>query len=202
MTPATRRALAQEGHGRIAGARPARRRAAARLRHRDAHRAAIERRRRVQRGVACIQSCIDSKRRAPSVGGGSSAPASAGDASTSSRRPGARSWCSSARSGARSCSPFSALPGSNMRDFAAYVRRHLPATGLPADRYDSIVDELASELEARYSRHLERGATDEAAWNAVVAEIPSWAHLRPRPRGRNCRPARRTCTQVDRDSHA
>ena len=64
-----------------------------------------------------------------------------------------------------------------MRDFAAYVRRHLPATGLPAERYDSIVEELASELEARYTRHLERGATDETAWNAVVAEIPSWPHL-------------------------
>jgi predicted permease len=61
-----------------------------------------------------------------------------------------------------------------MPDFAAYVRRHLPATGLPAERYDSIVEELASELEARYRKHLERGASDEDAWNAVVAEIPSW----------------------------
>jgi hypothetical protein len=64
-----------------------------------------------------------------------------------------------------------------MPDFAAYVRRHLPAMGLPAKRYDSIVDELASELEARYSRHLDHGATDTEAWNAVIAEIPSWADL-------------------------
>ena len=64
-----------------------------------------------------------------------------------------------------------------MRDFAAHVRRHLPATGLPAERYDAIVDELASELEARYSRHLERGASDEDAWSAAVAEVPSWVHL-------------------------
>jgi len=64
-----------------------------------------------------------------------------------------------------------------MRDFSAYVRRHLPATRLPAERYDSIVDELASELEARYTTRLDKGATDEEAWNAVLAEIPSWVHL-------------------------
>jgi putative ABC transport system permease protein len=64
-----------------------------------------------------------------------------------------------------------------MRDFAAHVRRHLPATGLPAERYDSIVDELASELEARYTTRLDNGATDEEAWQAVTAEIPSWMHL-------------------------
>ncbi|HZL95049.1 MAG TPA: ABC transporter permease, partial [Vicinamibacterales bacterium] len=43
--------------------------------------------------------------------------------------------------------------------------------------YDSIVDELASELEARHSRHLDHGATDAEAWNAVIAEIPSWVDL-------------------------
>jgi putative ABC transport system permease protein len=64
-----------------------------------------------------------------------------------------------------------------MRDFVGYVRRHLPATGLPAKQYDSIVDELASELEGRYSRHLDHGATDAEAWNAVIAEIPSWVDL-------------------------
>lgn len=64
-----------------------------------------------------------------------------------------------------------------MRDFTAYVRRHLPATDLPAERYDSIADELADELEARYTARLDGGATDEDAWNAVVAEIPSWVHL-------------------------
>src|SRR5262245_13681961 len=64
-----------------------------------------------------------------------------------------------------------------MREFAAYVRRHLPAKGLPAERYDSIVDELASELEARYNTHLQHGLSDDEAWNAVVAQIPSWEDL-------------------------
>jgi predicted permease len=64
-----------------------------------------------------------------------------------------------------------------MRDFPAYVRRHLPASGLPAERYDAIVDELASELEARYSRHRDKGASDDEAWRAITAEIPSWIHL-------------------------
>src|SRR5262245_50849727 len=64
-----------------------------------------------------------------------------------------------------------------MRDVAAYVRRHLPARDLPADRYAAIVDELAAELEARYTRHLENGATDEDAWRAAAAEIPDWVDL-------------------------
>jgi predicted permease len=64
-----------------------------------------------------------------------------------------------------------------MRDFAAFVRRHLPSAGLPAQRYDAIVEELASELEARYTRRLNEGATEQNAWNAAVAEIPSWTEL-------------------------
>ena len=64
-----------------------------------------------------------------------------------------------------------------MRDFAAYVRRHLPAAGLSAERYDAIVDELAAELEARYTKRLREGGTEEDAWNAAGAEIPSWPEL-------------------------
>jgi len=64
-----------------------------------------------------------------------------------------------------------------MRDFAAHVRRHLPPAGLPAERYDAIVDELASELEARYTKRLREGATDQDAWDAAKAEIPSWPEL-------------------------
>lgn len=84
-----------------------------------------------------------------------------------------------------------------MRDFVAYVRRHLPAAGLPAERYDAIVDELASELEARYSRHLERGATADEAWKATIDEIPSWDLLAgdlaaATPSYANHPPARRT----------
>lgn len=64
-----------------------------------------------------------------------------------------------------------------MRDFAAHVRRHLSRRDVPGDRYDEVVDELASELEARYAALVQRGATDEEAWNAALAEIPSWPSL-------------------------
>jgi hypothetical protein len=36
-----------------------------------------------------------------------------------------------------------------MRDFVAHVRRHLRRADVPDDRYDDVVEELASELEAR-----------------------------------------------------
>ncbi len=64
-----------------------------------------------------------------------------------------------------------------MRDFAAFVRGHLPSAALPAERYDAIVDELASELEARYAKRLNEGETEQDAWNTAIAEIPSWPEL-------------------------
>jgi predicted permease len=64
-----------------------------------------------------------------------------------------------------------------MRDFIAHVRRHLSTLDVPEGRYDEVVDELASELEARYAALVQRGATDEDAWNAALAQIPSWPSL-------------------------
>jgi putative ABC transport system permease protein len=64
-----------------------------------------------------------------------------------------------------------------MRDFIAHVRRHLSRHDVPEGRYDEVVDELASELEARYAALVQRGATDEDAWNAALAQIPSWSSL-------------------------
>ena len=64
-----------------------------------------------------------------------------------------------------------------MRDFVAHVRRHLSRQDVAEDRYEEIVDELASELEARYTVLIQRGATDEDAWHAVLAQIPSWPSL-------------------------
>jgi predicted permease len=69
-----------------------------------------------------------------------------------------------------------------MRDFTSYVRRHLQRSSLPDDdararRYDDIVEELASELEARYTSRLQRGESEEDAWNAAIAQIPSWPAL-------------------------
>jgi predicted permease len=40
-----------------------------------------------------------------------------------------------------------------------------------------VVDELASELEARYTGLMQRGASDEDAWREVQAQVPSWPAL-------------------------
>jgi predicted permease len=61
-----------------------------------------------------------------------------------------------------------------MRDFVAHVRRHLSRRDVPEDRFDEIVEELAVELESRYTTLLEGGASDEEAWNGALAQIPSW----------------------------
>ncbi len=60
-----------------------------------------------------------------------------------------------------------------MRDFVAYVRSHLPRRDVPVDRYDEVVDELAADLEARYTGLVQRGSTDEEAWTEVQAPVPS-----------------------------
>jgi predicted permease len=64
-----------------------------------------------------------------------------------------------------------------MRDFVAYVRHHLPRRDASLGRYDEVVDELASELEARYTGLIQRGASDEDAWREVQAQVPSWPAL-------------------------
>ena len=64
-----------------------------------------------------------------------------------------------------------------MRDFVAHVRRHLPRGDVPEDRYDDMVDELAAELDARYTARRRRGSTDEEAWQDVLAQVPSWPLL-------------------------
>ncbi len=64
-----------------------------------------------------------------------------------------------------------------MRDFGAYVRQHLPRRHASLSRYDEVVDELASELEARYTGLIQRGASDEDAWRDVQAQVPSWPAL-------------------------
>jgi predicted permease len=64
-----------------------------------------------------------------------------------------------------------------MRDFVAHVRRHLSRPEIPDGRYDEVVEELASELEARYAVLLQRGAREEEAWHEVLAQVPSWPAL-------------------------
>ncbi|HKH70032.1 MAG TPA: ABC transporter permease [Vicinamibacterales bacterium] len=62
-----------------------------------------------------------------------------------------------------------------MRDFVAHVRQHLSRRDVPEDRFDEIVEELAAELESRYTTLVEQGASDEEAWSAAVAQVPSWS---------------------------
>ena len=69
-----------------------------------------------------------------------------------------------------------------MRDFDAHVRRHLSRRDVAEDRYDEVVDELASELEARYAALVQRGATDEDAWRDVAGAGSFMAVVRARPR--------------------
>ena len=45
---------------------------------------------------------------------------------------------------------------------------------MPEDRFDEIVEELAVELESRYTTLVEGGASDEEAWRGALAQIPSW----------------------------
>src|SRR5262245_4981397 len=61
-----------------------------------------------------------------------------------------------------------------MRDFVAHVRQHLSRRDVPEDRFDEIVEELAAELESRYTRLVEQGSSDEEAWSTALAQIPSW----------------------------
>src|SRR5215510_16318830 len=64
-----------------------------------------------------------------------------------------------------------------MRDFSAYVRRHLSRGDVPEHRYNDLVEELASALEARYTALREHGAEEEDAWNSALAQVPSWRAL-------------------------
>jgi predicted permease len=64
-----------------------------------------------------------------------------------------------------------------MRSIAAHVRRHLPRDTFADDRYEKVVDELTVELEAVYASSLQKGASDEDAWNLVLAQVPSWPAL-------------------------
>jgi len=61
-----------------------------------------------------------------------------------------------------------------MRDFTAHVRRHLSRADVPDERYDEVVDELASALEARYVAFVEHGASEQDAWDGALAQVPSW----------------------------
>jgi len=79
-----------------------------------------------------------------------------------------------------------------VRDWRAFVRERLPATGLTPEREARVVRELASQLEDFYREAVARGASDEDADRHAVAQIADWrtmasdvrradpAHARPR----------------------
>ena len=64
-----------------------------------------------------------------------------------------------------------------MRDFKAFVRKHLTTVVLPPERELKVVDELAAQLEDRYESALARGLTEEEAWQAVQRQIPDWKRI-------------------------
>ena len=64
-----------------------------------------------------------------------------------------------------------------MRDWRQYVREHLPPLGLSGAREAEIVEELAGQLEQRYSEAIARGATPLDAEASAAAQIRDWKAL-------------------------
>jgi hypothetical protein len=83
-----------------------------------------------------------------------------------------------------------------MRDFTAYVRRHLQRSSLPPERDDDIVEELAAELEGRYASRLQYGESDEDAGARRSRRFRPGFILRATLR-RPCRPAEPTSGELD-----
>ncbi|MGH9860475.1 MAG: hypothetical protein ACRD5F_10680, partial [Candidatus Acidiferrales bacterium] len=61
-----------------------------------------------------------------------------------------------------------------MPDWKQIVREHLRLPGLHAEREAEIVEDLAQQLEDAYRTARLRGASDEAARQQALAEIPDW----------------------------
>ena len=64
-----------------------------------------------------------------------------------------------------------------MPDFAAYVRRNLPPLGLPGEREQEIVEELALEFRENYERARRGGLDPEQAWQEVRDHARPWSEL-------------------------
>jgi putative ABC transport system permease protein len=64
-----------------------------------------------------------------------------------------------------------------MRDFRAFVRKHLPPLALPRHRELKIVEELAAQIEDSYHALLAEGLSDEDAWTEAQRQIPDWKTL-------------------------
>lgn len=62
-------------------------------------------------------------------------------------------------------------------DWKRYVRSHLPPLRVSAEREIEIVDELAAQLEAIYTRARANGASESEALLRVSTEVPDWSAL-------------------------
>jgi hypothetical protein len=64
-----------------------------------------------------------------------------------------------------------------MRDFKAFVHKHLSSVALPRHRELKIVEELAAQIEDSYEALVAEGLSDEEAWNELQRQIPDWKTL-------------------------
>src|SRR5579883_2504301 len=64
-----------------------------------------------------------------------------------------------------------------MPEWREYVRRHLPKTGVRAEREAEIVSELALQLEQAYTDALARGVPEPEARHIAEAQIADWQGL-------------------------
>ena len=64
-----------------------------------------------------------------------------------------------------------------MRDFKAFVQRHVARLALPAERERKIVEEWAAQLEDAYDALRADGLSDEEAWRELQRQVPDWNAL-------------------------
>ena len=62
-------------------------------------------------------------------------------------------------------------------DWRSYVRNHLGALNVRAERESEIVDELALQLEAAYDTALRSGCDRDEAMHQAASEVPDWQAL-------------------------
>src|SRR5689334_19872722 len=112
-----------------------------------------------------------------SRGAGSKRRASAGAGTTGSPRPGAKLSPNSAGRGANSWARSTGSRDFPMPDFSAYVRRHLPALHVSAERESEIVAELAQQLEQAYDDALAAGSSEADALQRAHSHLGDWTRL-------------------------
>jgi putative ABC transport system permease protein len=64
-----------------------------------------------------------------------------------------------------------------MRDFRAFVQKHVSSLGLPRQREPKIVEELAAQIEDSYESLIAEGLSDDEAWSELQRQLPDWKTL-------------------------